>query len=269
MRVSELYVYPIKSARGIALTRAQLEARGFRHDRRWMLVDAQGVFISQRELQRMALIDVSLTAAGLTVSAEGAPGMTIPFLSTGESIRCRIWKDTVAAVPVGAQADQWFSAFLEAPCRLVYMPDTARRVVDRNYVPEERVVGFADAFPLLIIGQGSLDQLNQKLRTQGESPISMRRFRPNIVVAGSRPHEEDEWEQIRIGAVDVDVVKPCARCVITTVDIATGEAGKEPLRTLSRYRKRGSKVMFGQNAVHKQLQEIAVGDSVTVTSMRY
>jgi uncharacterized protein YcbX len=269
MRVSELYVYPIKSARGIPLTRAQLEERGFQHDRRWMLVDAQGVFISQRELPRMALIDIGVAADGLMVSAEGTPGITIPLSSSGESIRCRIWKDTVDTVPVGAEADQWFSAFLESSCRLVYMPDAARRVVDRDYVPEERMVGFADAFPLLIIGQGSLDQLNRKLNERGEMPVSMHRFRPNIVVAGSRPHEEDEWEQIRIGAVDVDVVKPCARCVITTVDIATGEAGKEPLRTLARYRKRGSKVMFGQNAVHKQLQEIAVGDQVTVTSMRY
>jgi uncharacterized protein len=269
MRVSELYVYPIKSARGIPLQHARLDERGFQHDRGWMLIDDDDLFISQRKLPRMALIEIAMTDAGMAVSAAGAGGVTIPLRSEGELMRCRVWKDTVDAIAVGRSADEWFSTFLETSCRLVYMPPVARRVVDPAYVPEERLVGFADAFPLLIIGQGSLDQLNEKLTKRGEAAITVRRFRPNIVVAGSRPHEEDEWEQIRIGAVDVDVVKPCARCVITTVDIATGEPGAEPLRTLSTYRKRGSKVMFGQNAVHKQLSEIAVGDAVTVTAIRY
>ncbi len=268
MHVSELHVYPIKSARGIPLTRGQLDDRGFQHDRRWMLVDDAGVFISQREQHRMALIDVRLGADGLTVAAPGCEPMTIPLVAAGSTMQCRIWRDEVAAIPVGVAADRWFSNFLVTSCRLVYMPDDARRVVDRKYMRHERIVGFADAYPLLIIGQGSLDHLNEKLVERGETSVPMQRFRPNIVVAGTRPHEEDEWEQIRIRRVEVDVVKPCARCAITTVDGATGTAGKEPLRTLATYRKHGSDVWFGQNAVHRQTASIAINDVVTVTRKR-
>ena len=268
MHVSELYLYPIKSMRGIPLGHAQLDERGFHHDRRWMLVDAAGVFISQREEHRMALIDVALNAHVLQVSAPGMDTLRIPIQTDGQLIRCRVWRDVVDAVPVSAEADTWFSDFLGSTCRLVHMPDESRRIVDRAWVKNERIVGFADAFPLLIIGQGSLDELNLRLQQRGEPAVPMQRFRPNIVVAETRPFEEDRWQHIRIGEVNVDVVKPCARCAIPTVDIETAEAGKEPLRTLSTYRKEASKVYFGQNAVHRQLGTIAVGDAVTVISRK-
>lgn len=264
MHVSELYLYPIKSARGIPLERAELDERGFRHDRRWMLVDADGRFISQREAHRLALVDVALDGDAVLVGAPGMPALRVPCTAQGEPERCTIWRDVVTAHPVSGAADEWFSRFLSLSCRLVYMPDATRRIVDRAYVKQERVVGFADAFPLLLIGQGSLDLLNRKLVAKGERAVPMRRFRPNIVIAESRAHEEDEWRQIRIGEIGVDVVKPCARCVITTVDIESAEAGREPLRTLAGYRKQGSKVMFGQNAVHRQLGSIATGDAITV-----
>ena len=264
MHVSELYLYPIKSARGIPLERAELDERGFRHDRRWMLVDADGRFISQREAHRMALIDVALAGDALLVSAPGMPALRVPCTAQGAPERCTIWRDVVAAHSVSGAADEWFSTFLSLSCRLVYMPAETRRIVDRAYVKQERVVGFADAFPLLLIGQASLDLLNHKLVAQGERAVPMRRFRPNIVIAKSRAHEEDEWRQIRIGEIGVDVVKPCARCVITTVDIDSAEAGREPLRTLAGYRKQGSKVMFGQNAVHRQLGSISIGAAITV-----
>lgn len=248
---------------------AQLETRGLQHDRRWMLVDKDGVFISQREAHRMALIDVALHEDGLHVAAPETEALRVPFAPEGDAISTRVWDDTVDAVLTTDAAHAWFSQFLGRPVRLVYMPDTARRIVDRRYVDEERIVGFADAFPLLIISTGSLEELNRRLAKRGEQPVPMQRFRPNLVVAGTRPHHEDEWEQIRIGEVDVDVVKPCARCAITTVDIQTGEAGVEPLRTLASYRKRGSKVMFGQNAVHRQQKTISVGDSVSVLTWRH
>jgi uncharacterized protein YcbX len=268
VHVSELYVYPIKSARGVALERAQLDTRGFQHDRRWMLVDDGGVFISQREAHALALVDVALSAGALTVSTPAMPSLRIPFDASGPSLHCRIWRDEVTATATSPEADAWFSSYLERSCRLVHMPDDARRIVDRTYVAEERIVGFADAFPLLIIGQGSLNALNAKLIAQGTPAVTMRRFRPNIVVAETAPHEEDEWRRIRVGDVDVDVVKPCARCVITTVDVQTGVAGREPLRTLATYRKRGSKVLFGQNAVHRQHGTIGVGDTVTAAGSR-
>lgn len=268
MHVSELYLYPIKSARGIALPRAELDERGLRHDRRWMLVNPDGVFISQREAHRMALIDVALLADGLLISAPAMASLRIPLVAEGTTMPARIWRDVVAAVPVDRAADEWFSTFLDRSCRLVFMPPATQRVVDRTYVAEARMVGFADAFPLLIIGQGSLDLLNERLHARGEQPVPMRRFRPNLVIAGTRAHEEDEWLHVRAGAVDVDVVKPCARCVITTVDVETAEAGAEPLRTLSTYRKQGSKVLFGQNAAHRHSGAIAVGDAVTVIRQR-
>jgi uncharacterized protein len=269
VHVSELNVYPIKSARGIPLKTAQLGARGIEYDRRWMLVDDDGVFISAREAHRMALIDVALRDDGLLVSAPGAGSITIPFAAEGNALNTRIWRDTVDAMLATDAAHAWFSDFLGMSCRLVYMPEDSRRVVDRNYVDEERIVGFADAFPLLIISTGSLEDLNIRLARRRESPVPMQRFRPNIVVAGTRAHDEDHWEQVRIGSIDVDVVKPCARCIITTVDTETGEAGAEPLRTLAGYRKRGSKVMFGQNAVHRAMGEINVGDGVSVLTWRH
>ena len=268
MHVSELCVYPIKSARGITLETARLDERGIQYDRRWMLVDEDGVFISQREAHKLALIDVALTRDDLLVSAPGMATLHVPLAAQGPPVRSTIWRDVVAAIPVGSEADDWFSTFLQRSSRLVFMPAATRRVVDPAYVPQERVVGFADAFPLLIIGQGSLDGLNEKLVARGERALPMRRFRPNIVVVDTQPHEEDEWRQIRVGAVAVDVVKPCARCVITTVDVATGHAGREPLRTLASYRKRGSQVWFGQNAVHREAGTISVGDAVTVVTRR-
>ena len=266
MHVSELYLYPIKSARGIPLERAELDERGFRHDRRWMLVDADGRFISQREAHRLALVDVALAGDALLVSAPGMPALRVACAARGAPERCTIWHDVVAAESVSGVADEWFSTFLSLSCRLLHMPDESHRIVNRAYVKQERLVGFADAYPLLVIGQGSLDLLNQKLNAQGERALPMQRFRPNIVVAESRPHEEDEWRQIRIGEIDVDVVKPCERCVITTVDIDSATAGREPLRTLAGYRKQGSKVLFGQNAVHRQLGSLSIGDAITVLS---
>ena len=264
MYVSELYVYPIKSMRGMRGDRVTLDERGVRNDRRWMLVDEDDVFISQREAPRMALIDVVLRSDALLVGARGVEPFRIPLEPDGSPARCRIWDDVVDAMRVSPEADAWFSSFLGRACSLVYMPATTRRIVDPERVKQERLVGFADAFPLLIIGQASHDALNQRLVAAGQSPVEMHRFRPNIVVAQSAPHAEDGWRQVRIGSIDVDVVKPCARCAITTVDVDTGTAGKEPLRTLSTYRKQGSNVMFGQNAVHRRAGSIAVGDHVTV-----
>jgi uncharacterized protein YcbX len=269
VHVSELYVYPIKSLRGIALQSAQLEPRGIQHDRRWMLIDDDGVFISQREAHRMALIDVAITPKGLQVTAPDHGSITIPFMPEGGELSTRIWNDSVDAVLASRAANEWFSQFLGMSCRLVYMPESTERIVDPTYVDEKRIVGFADAFPLLIIGTGSLEELNNRLAKRGEQPLPMQRFRPNIVVAGTRAHDEDGWEQIRIGEVDIDVVKPCGRCAITTIDVATGEAGVEPLRTLNSYRKRGSKVMFGQNAVNRKLGTINVADVVSILTWRH
>jgi uncharacterized protein len=261
--VANLWIYPIKSCRGISVQQFTLDDRGPEYDRRWMLIDATGMFMTQRDHPRMALIDVALDAGEVLVSG---PGMTVHAFDPEAADRaraCVVWNDTVELQHVDDEIDQWFSDFLSVRCSLMRMPQSTARVVDRTYSPDPRLVTLADAFPMLLIGTGSLDLLNQKLVARGQREIPMKRFRPNVVVSGTRPHEEDEWTSIRLGDVACTVVKPCARCAITTVDTRTGVQGKEPLRTLSEYRKVGSKVLFGQNVIHAAAGTVRVGDAVT------
>jgi uncharacterized protein YcbX len=171
-----------------------------------------------------------------------------------------IWKDQCVAVAAGAEADAWFTALLGTPCRLVTMPSSTVRQVDLGYAEPGDPVGFADGFPFLLISQGSLDELNRRL----EHPVPMDRFRPNIVVDGCEPHAEDGWSRVTIGEISFRVVKPCARCVITTTDQQTGERGREPLRTLATYRRVGNKVLFGQNLIHDGVGAVRVGDPCVV-----
>ncbi|HEY1013483.1 MAG TPA: MOSC N-terminal beta barrel domain-containing protein [Herpetosiphonaceae bacterium] len=261
MRLAALYRYPIKSCKGFALDTAELDARGLADDRRLMVVDAAGRFLTQRELPRMALIEPRLAGAELTVRAPGAPDLTIACADDGPRLRVTIWGDQCLAADQGAEAARWFSAALGLDCRLVRIAPEETRLVTPDYAPRPTdQVGFADGFPLLLIGQESLDDLNRRL----DHPLPMNRFRPNLVVAGAAPYAEDSWTRIEIGGIGFDLVKPCARCAITTTDQATAERGKEPLRTLAGYRRVGDKVMFGQNVVHDRAGSLRVGDEVRV-----
>lgn len=264
MHVSELWVYPIKSCRGIAVDALELDDRGARGDRRWMLVDAESKFISQRTAPRLALVDVARGDSSVVVSAPGMPPLAIGTGEAAVASECVIWKDTVTLEPAARAAHEWFSELLDEECRLMYMPDRSERLVNPKYSPEPRLVSLADGYPLMLIGQGSLDLLNEKLTAQGEQPVPMKRFRPNIVVTSSEPHAEDTWRQIRLGEINCSVVKPCERCAIPTIDIETGIAGKEPSRTLARYRKFGSNIWFGQNLIHEQPGTLHVGDAASV-----
>ena len=259
--VSALNVYPIKSCAGISLSEATIEERGIRLDRRWMLVDEDSRFISQRSVPRMALIRVAIENEGLEVTAEGMEPLRIGF---GEFERARkpvgIWSDTVEAAPVGAKASQWFSTFLAVPCELVFMPDESRRPLKPKYARGNSHTGFADGFPFLLISEASLADLNRRLA----SPLPMNRFRPNIVVTGTEPYAEDGWEKFRINSILFYVAKPCARCAITTVDQATGAKGKEPLTTLGTYRREGENVLFGQNLVHEGMGKVKIGDRLDI-----
>jgi uncharacterized protein YcbX len=172
----------------------------------------------------------------------------------------RIWDDVVHATDLGDEAARWISSFLGADCRVVFMPDDVVRPVDPRYAQPGDRVGFADAYPFLLISQGALGELNRRLK----SPLPMNRFRPNLVVDGVPPHAEDGWARIAIGGVMFEVVKPCARCVVTTTDQETGERGHEPLRTLATYRRTNGKVHFGQNLIHQGGGELRVGDAVEV-----
>jgi len=259
--VSELYIYPIKSCRGLRIPSAEVEERGFRFDRSWMLADASGLFLSQRKVPRMALIEVALGPAQLTVSAPGMERLLIPLNPEPRAtLRTTIWDDVVHAQPYGDETNTWFSRFLGLPCRLVKFPDQARRNVEARYAKLGEHTAFSDAYPFLAISEASLADLNARL----EHALPMNRFRPNIVVAGCEAFAEDTWSTFRIGAVIFRAAKPCARCRITTIDQLSGIPGDEPLRTLSQYRSRGTSVIFGQNLLHSGSGSVSVGDTVHI-----
>lgn len=262
MNVTRLWIYPIKSCRGIEVDRLDLDDRGPRNDRRWMLVDRDMQFLTQREFPRMVLIDVEVVGDDLFVSAPGMPRIAVPPDADDAAEPCVVWRDTVPLHPNRAEVDAWFSEFLGFEVHLMHMRASSERVANPEYVPERHLVSLADGYPLLLISEASLGLLNDKLRARAEREVPMERFRPNIVIAGSAPHEEDEWREIRIGDVACNIVKPCERCSVPTVDIATGVPGKEPSRTLATYRKVGSKILFGQNLVHETEGVIHVGDAV-------
>lgn len=248
----------------MALTSADVEAHGLAGDRRWMVVDERGAFITQRTHPRLALARVTPDAKGWRVAAAGLGTVLLPASwEAGPPRQVQVWDDEVVAVEGPADLSAWFSDLLGEPCRIVFMPDPGRRLVDSRYgdgIP----VSFADAFPVLVVGASSLEDLNRRL----EVPVRMDRFRPNIVVVGAGPYAEDGWAAIRIGQVTIGLVKPCSRCVVTTVDQTTGERGREPLATLAAYRRAGSKVMFGVNGIPRSAGRIACGDAVTVTQLR-
>ena len=260
--VSEIVVYPIKSLGGISLQTALVEERGLQYDRRWVLVDADNFFITQRQNEQMALIDVQLDADGLRVfhRMKRIAPLTVPFVpQTTMSETITIWDDTVLAVRVSDEADAWFSLVLGMDCRLFYQPDESIRLTDPKYsITKTEHTSFSDGYPILIVGQASLDGLNERL----ETPVSMKRFRANIVFSGGEAHIEDSWKNFGIGEANLVGVKPCARCVLTTIDPETATKGKEPLRTLNQYRNFNHKILFGQNLLVTKIGRISVGDLI-------
>lgn len=258
-RLSAIYRYPVKSCRGLSVPETELDDYGVAGDRRWMVVDPKGRFLSQRRFPRMALIGAHERGDGLVLSA---PGMgDIEVTPGGTAWQARVWGDDVAVLDCGLKPARWLETVLGVPCRLVTPAPDYRRPVAGEYDPVGREVVFADGFPLLLIGQGSLDELNRRLAR----PVSMLRFRPNLVVEGIAPHEEDRWRSIRVGAVEFEVVKPCSRCTIPQVDPETAMTGEEPTATLATYRRdAGRRILFGQNLIHRRAGVLRVGDAVEV-----
>ena len=266
LTVSELFIYPIKSLGGIAVSSAAVTDRGLQYDRRWMLVDEHNVFLTQREMAAMALFDVAIVEEGLLVThkPEGA-AILIPFEpQTNEVFTVEVWSDHCQAVVVSQEANLWFSDRLGINCRLVYMPDTVKRNVDGRYAINKEIVSFADGYPMLLIGQSSLDDLNSRL----DEKLTIQRFRPNIVFTGGEPFEEDGLEAFKINDIIFYGVKLCARCVITTINPNTATKGKEPLRTLATYRMNNNNIYFGQNLLHKGEGQLQVGDAIEVIKRR-
>lgn len=262
--LSGLFVYPLKSAAGIPLDRARIRERGIVDDRRWMVVDAGGQFISQRTHPRMALVRVRFAPDGLLLSAPELPDLAVARIPPGGRTRpVTVWGDTVAAPSAGAGAAEWMSEHLGCRCDVVYLPDDAARSVEPGWGPS-RLVSFADGFPFLLISEGSLADLNARL----DAPLPMNRFRPNLVVSGCAPYAEDGWRRISVGRLRFVVAKPCSRCATTVVDQATADRGREPLATLAGYRRAGTEVFFGQNLIHEDEGELVLGDPVVLLEAR-
>lgn len=264
MILSEIWIYPVKSLAGIRLSEAQVQEKGLQYDRRWMIVDQFGRFLSQREFPNMAMLEVAVQENSLLISNKLNPkeNISVPFQPvSADAIAVTVWDDEVPALTVSNEVDAWLSEQMKMAVKLVVMPETAERKADPRYAKNNENVSFADGFPFLLISQASLDDLNARL----EEPIVMKRFRPNFVVTGTKPFAEDAWKSIQIGALSFAIVKPCARCVLTTIDPETAEKGKEPLKTLATYRKVNNKILFGQNVVAKQHGLVKQGDEILLT----
>ncbi len=260
LSVAALYHYPIKSCRGHAVKEAVVTTRGLEADRLFMLTDAAGHFLTQREEPRLALIHPDLQPDLLTLRAPGMTALDLPIRTGGPATTVTIWGDRCRALDQGAAAAAWLGEYLGTPVRLMRIDDTVPRLVDPDFARAATdETGFADGFPFLLIGAASLAELNSRLA----EPLAMNRFRPNIVVQGSAAFAEDAWQRIQIGPITFELVKPCARCKITTIDQASGVVGTEPLATLATFRRDPSgKVLFGQNMVGNGTGTIAVGDPV-------
>lgn len=250
---------------GISLQSSQLDDMGLQYDRRWMVVSPEGKFITQRSHPQMALIQPSLNKNQLTLSSFGLDDHIVPQVThDSPDITVQIWGDTVNAKHLGDQTDTWLEQTIGEPCRLVYIVDDEIRQCDLNYADKGDRTGFSDGFPLLLISQASLDDLNSKL----DKPIPMKRFRSNLVVAGCGAFEEDTWKEIQIHTTTFRIIKPCSRCIITTIDPNIGMVtSSEPLQTLAKYRKKNNKIMFGQNLVHSGLGGLSLGNKVTLTTV--
>ncbi len=263
MQLGGLYRYPVKSCAPLPAEAAVVEPRGLAHDRRWMVVDAAGRFLTGRELPRLTLLRAEPGAGGgVVLQAPGMAPMALPAPRGGERLPVTVWKSEVLARPCDAAAEAWLSAFLARPVRLVHMSDDVHRPMTSSHARPGDEVSFADAFPLLLVTRAAVDLLNAKL----ERPVSPLRFRPNLIVDGAAAHAEDGWSRIRVGAVEFEVGKACVRCVFTTVDPERGERDPDgqPLRTLLGYRRGPEGVTFGRNLIPRSTGTLRIGDPVEV-----
>ena len=264
MHISEIHIYPIKSLAGFSLDSAQLNATGFEFDRQWMVTKPDGEFMTQRNYPQMALVETKVDNDALTLSSFGMePHIVAPVEKDNcNRISTQVWGDPVQALEHDVQTNGWLSQAIGVDCKLVSFPDDEIRQCDLALSKVGEHTLFADAFPLLLLSQGSLDDLNARL----ENPVGMDRFRPNIVVSGCEPLAEDNWKNIMVGDVRLRVTQACARCSVPTVNQQTGVlSGPEPIHTLSSYRQRGDgEVYFGINLVPETTGLVRTGDRVSI-----
>lgn len=269
IRLTDIIIYPVKSMAGIPLKAARLTPRGLQYDRRWMVTDAQGRFLSQRTHPGLATITPALSTNTIELSHFQHGKVSIPLDGVeGDRVRVKIWKDECSAILAHSGINDWISEILEFSARMVYMPDDEHRGVDTEYsISDQDIVSFADGYPMLLISQPSLDELNRRLHAKNESAVPMNRFRPNLVVDGCEAYAEDKWASITLGNTRFYSVKPCSRCIVTTVDQETGIRGTEPLQTLREYRLKNNKVYFGHNLIPSRdtgNSVLNVGDEIKI-----
>lgn len=259
LELTEIWIYPIKSLGGIRLRSAKVAEKGLVHDRRWMLVDEQNSFMTQRVHHQMALFKLSLGKNGFNINHQ-TTSFFLPLKNDllPTPIQSKVWDDEVTVFEVSSLASEWFSNRLGTACKLVEFPEQNLRPVDSRHHFNHEQVSLADGYPFLIVGQNSLNDLNARMKTA----LPMDRFRPNLVFTGGQPYEEDSWKEFTVGINKFIGVKPCSRCVLTTIDQQTTIQGKEPLATLATYRKRDNKIYFGQNVLAIDQFEIHEGDEI-------
>lgn len=260
--LSTLTYYPIKGCRGFDVPASQVQRMGLEHDRRMMVVTPDGGFLTQREHPRLALVTPTMKNQAVTLSAPNFESIQFTVRSTGTPFPVNIWSSTgVDAIDQGDEAAAWFSDWLGSSVRLVHIADGFKRKLNPNYaVNSDDHTGFADGYPILIISEESLQDLNSRL----DSPVPMNRFRPNLVVKDCEPFAEDSWKRIRIGTVKMALVKVCPRCVVTTIDKETLAKSKEPLRTLEKFRRHELGAIFGMNTIPLNEGSIETGMSVEI-----
>ena len=280
VRVAALFVHPLKSAAGIRVQELTLDERGAVGDRRWILADHNGDMITARETHRLVLIRPSFLTddrnGGIRLTAPGLPALDVPIESVDRGApvqNVRVWDDEVVAHDVGDIAGAWCSAAAGRTCRLLRLADVDRRPLAPRFAgtidAHARYVAMSDGAPLLLLGMASIEALNARLLDSGHAAVmDLRRFRANVLVTGTRPHDEDTWRDIRIGEVSLSVGSACTRCVLTTVDPDTAERGHEPLRAFAQYRRADGGVIFGMNTTHFSAGVIRVGDELQVLSFR-
>ncbi len=261
--LGNIFIYPVKSLAGIQVSSWQVNEKGLLHDRKWMLIDSNKQFLSQRRLPKMALIKTQLTETKLLLSTATSGSISLPlYPSEGTNIVSTIWKDQCLSKTVSKEADHWLSDFLEIKCQLVYQPDKVVRAVDPDYANHSDKVNFSDGFPFLITSDASLNSLNQAMDLQ----LPMQRFRPNLVISQCKSYAEDSWRKITINNISFRLPKPCSRCSVPTIDTETAQTSKEPLTTLNRIRKWNKQVFFGQNALHDNPGILSINDVVQINS---
>jgi uncharacterized protein YcbX len=263
VQLSGLFIYPVKSLAGISLKTSEVDTMGLKYDRRWMLVSPDGNYLSQRTHPQMALVHPQLENGNLILSTFGMDDHNVPPASEStKTKRVKIWDDAVEAIHVSEESDQWLTDAIGTECHLVYISDDEIRQCNLDYAEQGDRTGFADGFPLLLISEASLDDLNERMDI---APLPMKRFRPNLVVKDCKEYAEDKWKKIKIGDLTFRIVKPCSRCVITTVDPDTGmKIGVEPLQTLATYREKNGEVYFGQNVIHDNTGILEIGMDIDI-----